>query len=128
MMEKNQEDPQSWFNKLVNIAGRAGVKVMEKALIAYYVAFDPKTPKAAKLTLIGALAYLVMPVDLIPDFIPIAGFTDDFGALLLALDQVQSNVEQRHIEKAKQTLAELGLLKDEDDDDGDGAVGARIKR
>jgi uncharacterized membrane protein YkvA (DUF1232 family) len=44
---------------------------------------DPRVPRARKLLLLGLLAYLAMPIDLIPDFIPVAGQLDD--AILVAL-------------------------------------------
>jgi uncharacterized membrane protein YkvA (DUF1232 family) len=44
---------------------------------------DPRLPRRHKLTLLGVIAYLALPVDLVPDFIPVAGYLDD--AIIVAL-------------------------------------------
>jgi uncharacterized membrane protein YkvA (DUF1232 family) len=44
---------------------------------------DPRVPRGRKVLLLGMVSYLAMPVDLIPDFIPVAGQLDD--AILVAL-------------------------------------------
>ena len=62
---------------------KAGLKVIYYVLLLYYVLNDENTPMQHKMIIIGALGYLILPVDLIPDFIPVAGFTDDAAALLL---------------------------------------------
>lgn len=46
---------------------------------------DENTPGKHKMIIIGALGYFILPVDLIPDFIPVAGFTDDAAALIACL-------------------------------------------
>ncbi|MEB3159708.1 MAG: DUF1232 domain-containing protein [Synechococcus sp.] len=60
---------------------QAGRSVARPALEVVELLMDPATPVRARLTLLGALTYLVMPADLIPDFVPIAGFSDDLVAL-----------------------------------------------
>ena len=66
--------------------------MIEKALWLYYAAQQPDTPKWAKTVIYGALAYFVLPVDAVPDAIPLAGFTDDLGALAAALATVAAYV------------------------------------
>ncbi|MFO1140648.1 MAG: YkvA family protein [Paracoccus sp. (in: a-proteobacteria)] len=62
--------------------GRAiGRPALEKAFLAYHVLRDPDTPAKAKAILGGSLAYLVMPVDAISDFLPVVGYTDDLAVL-----------------------------------------------
>lgn len=47
---------------------------------------DPRTPRLPRLAVLGAIAYLIMPFDLIPDFVfPVVGYLDDFGLLWLTL-------------------------------------------
>ena len=53
---------------------------------------DENTPMQHKMIIIGALGYFILPVDLIPDFIPVAGFTDDAAALVACLKTVSENV------------------------------------
>ena len=79
---------ESFWQKVKKYAKRAGEEVIEKALQLYYAAQDPDTPVWAKTVIYGALAYFIMPVDAIPDAIPVAGFTDDLGALAAALSTV----------------------------------------
>lgn len=81
-------DDGSFWNKVKHFALKAGQEVIEKALWLYYAAQQPETPTWAKTVIYGALAYFVLPVDAIPDAIPVAGFTDDLGALAAALGTV----------------------------------------
>lgn len=76
----------------------------EEAVAAYYCATDPTTPKRVKITLMAALAYFVMPVDLLPDFIALFGFTDDAAVFWAAWRSVRGNVSTAHLEKAKMFL------------------------
>ncbi len=66
--------------------------MIEKALWLYYAAQQPNTPVWAKTVIYGALAYFVLPVDAVPDAIPVVGFTDDLGALAAALGTVSMYV------------------------------------
>lgn len=76
----------------------------EQAVSAYYCAMDPDTPKRVKIILMGALAYFVMPIDILPDFIALLGFTDDATVFWLAWRAVSGNVSTVHREKAKMFL------------------------
>lgn len=76
----------------------------EEAVAAYYCAIDPGTPKRVKVTLMGALAYFVMPIDVLPDFIALLGFTDDAAVFWMAWRAVRGNVSTEHREKAKMFL------------------------
>ena len=49
------------------------------------LATDPAVPRATRWWLIGLLGYLLLPIDLIPDFIPVLGFADDAIAIVIAL-------------------------------------------
>ena len=73
------------FDKIMKFAKKAGIKVIYLALLLYYTLQQPETPMKAKSVIIGALGYFIFPVDLIPDFIPVAGYTDDLTALMAAL-------------------------------------------
>ena len=71
--------------KLRRIATTVGRKVLVPALQLFYLLQSPQVPLKAKTLIVGALGYLILPADLVPDFIPLLGFTDDLTALLLAL-------------------------------------------
>ncbi len=73
-------------------------------LAAYYCAFDPQTPTRVKAVLMAALAYFILPTDMIPDFIAGLGFTDDLTVLLTAITLVQGHMTPAHREKAAHFL------------------------
>jgi len=77
----------------------------EDLLAAYYCAFDRQTPRHVQAALIGALAYFVLPFDVVPDMMPVLGFTDDAAVLATALKLVASHVRPEHREAAKRALA-----------------------
>ena len=62
---------------LKRLLQRAGRSMARPALEAMEMLLDPTTPSQARLTLLAALTYLLLPTDLIPDFLPVAGFSDD---------------------------------------------------
>lgn len=76
----------------------------EDAVAAYYCALDRETPTHVRAALIGALAYFVLPVDAVPDFLPLVGFADDASILAAALATVRMHMKDRHREAARQTL------------------------
>ena len=88
----NEFDDSSFWDKVKNFALKAGKEVIQKALWLYYAAQHPGTPAWARTVIYGALAYFVLPVDAVPDAIPVAGFTDDLGALAAALGTVSMYV------------------------------------
>ena len=69
---------ESVFRKVLLRAGRSLAK---PALEAFEMVLDSSTPPQARASLIAAIAYLIMPIDLMPDFIPVAGFSDDLVAI-----------------------------------------------
>ena len=72
-------------NIIVKILIRAGRTIAKPALEVLEMALDPFTPAQVRVSLMAALAYLIMPFDLFPDFMPIVGFSDDFVALTAVL-------------------------------------------
>jgi uncharacterized membrane protein YkvA (DUF1232 family) len=77
----------------------------EDLLAAYYCAFDRETPRHVQLSLLGALAYFVLPFDFMPDLLPVLGFTDDAAVLVTALRMVASNIRPDHREAARVALS-----------------------
>lgn len=82
--EKNYSENKFW-DKLGTVAKKAGIKVVYAALLLYYVLKNPMTPRKDRNKILGALGYLILPLDLIPDWIPVAGYTDDLAALTWAI-------------------------------------------
>src|SRR5918992_6246269 len=87
------------------------VKLPTYARLVWGLMRDPRTPVALKALLAAALAYVVMPVDLIPDVIPIIGQADDLTVLLLVLDLFIQNapaeVRAEHTARANNGTADL---------------------
>lgn len=77
-----------FWQKLSRYARVAGQEVVEKALWLFYAAQSPNTPRWAKTAIYGALGYFIFPLDAIPDFAPMVGYTDDLGVLAAALATV----------------------------------------
>ena len=75
-----------------------------EAVAAWYCATDPTTPVRVKAILIGALAYFILPVDVIPDVIVGLGFTDDAAVFWAAWKAVSSHIEERHRTRAAAAL------------------------
>lgn len=105
-MTKNEARVRKDFwPKLRRVLGK--LPFASELLAAYYSALDPKTPLSAKAILMGALAYFIMPVDLVPDFIAVLGFTDDGALLFMALRQVSQHITSAHRARAHDYLAKL---------------------
>lgn len=107
----NQGDEQyysrnGFWNKLRNFARTAGQETVEHALSLYYAAQAPETPAWAKTIIYGVLGYFILPVDAIPDLIPVVGFSDDLAALVAALATVEIHVTPEIKERAKKKAAE----------------------
>ena len=79
----------------------------EKLIAAYYCARDPATPFKVRATLFGALAYFVLPFDVIPDLALVLGFTDDMAVLATALAMIRKHITQEHLDRARETVARL---------------------
>lgn len=71
---------------------------------AYYCAMDPTTPLRTRGILLGALAYFVMPFDLIPDVLALVGFSDDIAVLTAAFAAISGQIKEKHYIKADETL------------------------
>lgn len=101
----NYNDDAFWA-KVKRFAKKAGAKVIYFALLLYYALSSPKTPKWAKTVIISALAYFIFPIDLVPDTIPVVGFTDDLAALAAALKAVDTCITSDVKANAKAKLCE----------------------
>ncbi|MEH7384996.1 DUF1232 domain-containing protein [Bacillus sp. JJ1521] len=104
-MEKHYSDDKFW-EKLKKFALRAGHSVVYTALLLYYVLQKPDLPAKARVTILAALGYFIFPVDLIPDLAVGIGFTDDLGALGVALFQVAMHIDENVKAQAKAKLVD----------------------
>ena len=90
--------------KFTRYAATAGREVVEKALWLFYAAQSPSTPRWAKTAIYGALGYFIFPLDAIPDFAAVIGYTDDLGVLAAALATVSMYVTDDIKQRSRQTM------------------------
>lgn len=102
---KNFSDEKFW-DKLKKFAKKAGSSVVYAVLLLYFTLQKPEVPAKTKAVIIGALGYFILPLDLIPDIAVGVGFTDDLGALGIALLQVAMYIDDDIKNKAKEKLAD----------------------
>ena len=94
------------FSKIGKVCKKAGMKVIYYVLLLYHVLIDENTSWEHKSIIIGALGYFILPIDLIPDFIPVAGFADDIAALTACIKTVMDNITPDIKRKAVQKLTD----------------------
>lgn len=94
-----------FIEKISRIAKRAGAKLVYASLILYYTLQSDKVSVKDKAIIIGALGYLISPLDVIPDAIPIAGLGDDLAVLIYVLNKVWGDVSEDVKAKAKSKLS-----------------------
>ena len=94
IIEKSQVQysEQGLREKLGKVARRAGLKVVYAVLLLYYALNSPSISTKDKSIIYGALGYFILPLDLLPDVLPVVGFTDDLSAILLALHAIWKNI------------------------------------
>ncbi|WP_084710721.1 YkvA family protein [Ornithinibacillus californiensis] len=95
---------EKFWEKLGKFAKKAGSSVVYVVLILYYTLQKPEIPMKVKATIVGALGYFILPIDLIPDVALGVGFIDDLGVLTAALLQVAVHVDDEVKAKAKEKL------------------------
>ena len=93
-----------FWKKMKEVAKKVGLKVTSYALILYYVLQKDEVPLKDKIIITGALGYFILPVDLIPDFIPIAGYTDDVAGMLFTIKKCMNYVDDEIKEKVSAKL------------------------
>jgi len=103
------------IGKMKNKAIKAGKKAIYAALLLYYTLQKDNVPAKAKAVIIGALGYFIAPLDVIPDFLPLMGYTDDFGALMIALATVSMYIDNEVRGKARTQLESWFGTGNEDD-------------
>jgi uncharacterized membrane protein YkvA (DUF1232 family) len=106
-IEKNQAKVKAGFwAKIRRTMGR--IPFAEDAVAAYYCAIDPETPMRVKALLLAALAYFILPMDVIPDFFALIGYNDDAVVLATVLSMVARNITPAHRARAKSALEREG--------------------
>lgn len=96
---------EGFWHKLTKTAAR--IPFARDAVAAYYCATDRTTPLGARIVLYSALAYFIMPADLIPDIFLFVGFTDDLAVLTTAMTMIRRNVRDDHYDRADAALTSM---------------------
>jgi uncharacterized membrane protein YkvA (DUF1232 family) len=104
-MSSDEKKVRRGFWKTVHRAA-AKIPFMEDVVAAYYCALDPATPSRTRAILLAALAYFVLPLDWVPDFIMGFGFTDDIAVLSAALAAIRTDLQDRHYHAAHDVLSD----------------------
>ncbi len=105
MQYSNRFSKTAFVEKISRIAKRAGAKLVYAALILYYTLQSDSVSVKDKAIIIGALGYLISPLDVVPDAIPIVGLGDDLGVLVYVLQKVWGNVSDDVKMKARERLS-----------------------
>ncbi len=105
-MRRAARDEEKVGSDLFALLRKVGRRIpfAEDALAAWFCATDPATDRKVKLVLVGALAYFVMPADLVPDILPLIGFSDDAAVITAAVAAVARSIRPDHRERARETL------------------------
>ncbi len=103
----NWYSPPRLWRTLKKAALVAGRRTLHTALILFYCLQDRDTPTWAKGVIVGALGYLILPLDLVPDALPGVGYGDDWGALVAALATVAAYIKDEHKQKAAAQVERL---------------------
>jgi len=105
MKYSNKFSKKDFVEKIARIAKGAGAKLVYAALILYYTLQSEKVSATNKAMIIGALGYLISPLDVVPDAIPIAGLADDLGVLVFVLKKVWTDIDPEIQVRARQRLS-----------------------
>lgn len=101
-----EERVRARFWRTASRAAKA-IPFLDEVIAGYFCALDPVTPTRVRGVLLASLAYFVLPLDFIPDFLLGLGFTDDMAVLMAALTAIRTNITPAHRAAAKKALEEL---------------------
>ena len=105
MSYANKFSQSEFVEKISRIAKRAGAKLVYAALLLFYTLQSDNISTKDKAIIIGALGYMISPLDVVPDAIPIVGLTDDMAVLLYVLKKIWVDVDPSVKERAKEKLS-----------------------
>lgn len=105
MKYADKYSPSAFVEKMSRVAKRAGARFVYASLILYYTLQSKNVPIKDKALIVGALGYLISPLDAVPDAIPIAGLGDDLAVLIFVVKKVWGNVSEDIRNKAHSKLS-----------------------
>ncbi len=101
---KNSYSEPSLLDKITRYGKNIGISLVYKALQMWFVMQRPDVPAATKAVIMGALGYLISPLDFVPDLTPVLGYTDDLVAVTFAFVKIQGYIDDNVNEKAMKLL------------------------
>ncbi|MDO4922224.1 MAG: YkvA family protein [Phascolarctobacterium sp.] len=104
--EKNFSE-EGLLHKLTQYGKSIGVELLYKAAQLWFVMQRPDVPAATKALIMGALGYLISPLDFIPDLTPVLGYSDDLVAITFALIRVQGYIDENVRRQARNFLSKI---------------------
>lgn len=102
-MGKHYSDSK-FINKIKKTGGKLAHKTLYAGLVLFYALKNPKLPQRSRLIILGALGYFILPVDLIPDFLPIIGLSDDAAILIAALVKLYEAIDDETKGQARKKM------------------------
>lgn len=97
----------SFLEKATKYGKLIGINALYKAVQLWFVMQKPDVPAGTKAVIMGALGYLIAPLDFLPDLLPVLGYTDDLVAITFALIKVQGYIDEDVERKSKKLLAKI---------------------
>ena len=104
--EQNYSDS-SFLDKVTKYGKLIGITALYKAVQLWFVLQKPDVPAGTKAVIMGALGYLIAPLDFLPDLLPVLGYTDDMVAITFALIKVQGYIDEEVERKSKKLLTKI---------------------
>lgn len=98
---------QGFLDYVMKFAGKIGIKLVNEAFELYYVTKKPECPMKVKAVIYGALAYLALPIDAIPDMLPVVGYTDDAAAIAMAIAMAHMYIDEEVERKAYERIVSI---------------------
>ena len=95
------------IDKVIEYGGEMGTELVYKVLLLFYLLQSETTPLAIKGAIIGCLGYVILPTDLIPDFLGPIGWTDDAAAVGGTITLAQAFISPKIEQKAKKKMRTL---------------------
>ena len=97
----------SFLDKVTKYGKLIGITALYKAVQLWFVLQKPDVPAGTKVVIMGALGYLIAPLDFLPDLLPVLGYTDDIVAITFALIKVQGYIDEEVERKSKKLLTKI---------------------
>ncbi len=100
----NHYSDEGFWTKVFNSFHKKRISILETVLALYYSYKDDETPKWAKRVIVGALGYWIFPLDVLPDFLPGIGYSDDIATIFAAISVIALHIKSSHKTRAKEKI------------------------